>query len=162
QALAHEALAEQILLQRDSADQTWAPLAAELDALRRQLAALAVRTPPPPQLDAHRRRLAELGEREEELERRGGPRRRRGAAAAWGGLDALRKELPADTALIALARFNVFNFKATGKEPRWGPARYAAWVIDARAAQLIDLGAAADLEAEVQALGRELSGRCAV
>jgi CHAT domain-containing protein/Tfp pilus assembly protein PilF len=157
QALAQEALSQQTLLQRDSAGQPWAPLAAELHDLRRQLAALAVQSAPPEKLEAHRRLLADLGQREEELARRVAQESGRGThQAAWLELDALRKSLPPDTALVAVARFHLFNFKATGKDPRWAPSRFAAWVIDGKDVHIVDLGEAAVIENEVQALGREL------
>src|SRR5262249_34343673 len=70
QALVQEALATQRLLARDSGGQPWAPLATELQEVRRQLATLGVQAPRPAGLAAHRELLAELSAREQELARR--------------------------------------------------------------------------------------------
>jgi hypothetical protein len=163
QALTHEALAEQLQLERDSAGQPWADLVAELRETRRQQAALAVQAPPLQTAAARRHLLADLSTREDDLARRVAQHTGRDSrATTWVELDALRKVLPADTALVALARFHVFPFKEPGKGRRWGPPRYAAWVIDHQDVQLVDLGEAAAIEREVQALRREMGGRLAV
>src|SRR5262249_30312303 len=59
-------------------------------------------------------------------------------------------------------RFDMFPFKATGAGLRWGPAHFAAWVIDAKEVSCVDLGEAAVIEQDVQALGRDLNAQRAV
>ena len=41
----------------------------------------------------------------------------------------VRKSLPADSVLIEIAKFDVVDLKAKGKQKQWGGPRYAAWII---------------------------------
>ena len=67
--------------------------------------------------------------------------------SARDGVDAaaLRRRLPAGSALVELVRVDLFDFRATGKAPRWKPPHYFAFVLTAGAPappRLIDLGEA--------------------
>ena len=53
--------------------------------------------------------------------------------SARDGVDAaaLRRRLPAGSALVELVRVGLFDFRATGEAPRWKPAHYLALVLTA-------------------------------
>jgi tetratricopeptide (TPR) repeat protein len=156
--VAHEALALTALLARDSKDPSLATLARRLLQVRQQLAGLTFAAPRPGQDRDRKRQLEALATREEELAKE---LRRAGSAAAapadWVGPDDLRRRLPPDAALIDVARFEVFDFKARPGH-RWGPARYAAWVTPAGGdVRVIDLGPADPIDAAVAAVRRALA-----
>ena len=74
--------------------------------------------------------------------------------SARDGVDAaaLRQRLPAGSALVELVRVRLFDFRATGKAPRWKPAHYLALVLTAGAQappRLIDLGEADGIDETV-------------
>jgi CHAT domain-containing protein/tetratricopeptide (TPR) repeat protein len=55
----------------------------------------------------------------------------------------VRTMLPAGAALVELVRSEIFDFKATGKAPRWKPAHYFAFILthnETAALRMIDLG----------------------
>jgi hypothetical protein len=39
--------------------------------------------------------------------------------------------LPENTALVEFAKIEMFDFKATGTEPKWEPAHYLAFILHA-------------------------------
>ena len=66
----------------------------------------------------------------------------------------MRKNLPAGSVLVNIARFRSFDFHAKDKENRWQADHYAAWVIPPASQQpvkLIDLGLAESIDREVAA-----------
>lgn len=61
----------------------------------------------------------------------------------------LAKILPDKSVLIEFARIGTFNFKAVGKEKKWGPDRYIAFVLHAGPGDrvgLVDLGEAGKID----------------
>jgi CHAT domain-containing protein/Tfp pilus assembly protein PilF len=68
---------------------------------------------------------------------------------------AVRRKLPAGSALVEFVRAEPYDFRATGKTPAWQPARYLALVLLPDAAspvRLIDLGDAAEIDERVREL----------
>jgi len=74
--------------------------------------------------------------------------------------DAVASALPQDSVLVEFARFDVFDFKAIRDQPRWTGARYLAFILPARRprdVQMIDLGDAEAIEAEIGAFRRQIA-----
>ena len=62
-------------------------------------------------------------------------------------MERVQRAIPADTALIEWFRYRPFNPKAKGQEPRWGTARYVAYVLNREGQPVaVDLGEAAPIE----------------
>jgi CHAT domain-containing protein/Tfp pilus assembly protein PilF len=158
--LTQQALAEQALLARDSANPKLRPLARNLLDVRCRLAALTWLSPKKDGEPEHRQRLEELVQREQELVRQLVQQSGRAEAAwPWVEVDAVRQALPHDSVLIAFARFPVLHFQAKGQERRWQEPRYAAWVIPAAGqgtVQLFDLGEAAPIDTAIGQLRQVL------
>jgi CHAT domain-containing protein/tetratricopeptide (TPR) repeat protein len=148
-ALDQESLASSALLARQSTDPALGKLSAQLLALRQQLAHLTL-APPAGAAEQRQRRLDALAEQEQEL---AGRLRRAGSRAAlppWVEPAELRKELPAGSVLIDVARFMTFDFKGSPGERRQS-VHYAAWVTGpAGPTRLIDLGDAGTIDRAVQ------------
>ena len=109
------------------------------------------------QMDAWRQQADEL---EAELNR---ALARHEPQSARDGVDAaaLRRRLPAGSALVELVRVDLYDFRATGKAPRWKPAHYLALVMTAGAQappRLIDLGEAADIDNAVEQVRQSVIG----
>ncbi len=159
-AVARQALAERTLLSRDGADPKLARLVVELREVRSRLARLALATPAPGAEEGLRRTWEALVAKEADLGKRLG---RDGGAvrpAPWVELGAVRTALPADAVVVEMARFDVRAFGARPGEPRWQPARYAAWVIPPPgrgAVTLVDLGPADRIDAAVAAVRRGMA-----
>jgi len=101
-----------------------------------------------------------LGEKEAELSRLSQPFARSKKRAAADATQAAAA-LPKGAALLELAKIDVFDFKATGKESKWRPARYLAFVLPAGAPErlaFLDLGEAAPIDAAVAAFKRATEG----
>lgn len=76
---------------------------------------------------------------------------------------AIAAALPGGSVLVEFIRFNAYNFAVieTRGEQRWNPARYLALVVPAgasEAVQMIDLGAAADIDRLIAQVRWQLSG----
>jgi CHAT domain-containing protein/Tfp pilus assembly protein PilF len=158
-AVAHEVHAQSAMLTRDSKDPDLATLARRLLQVRQELARLTFAAPRPGQDRERQRKLEELAAREEELAKE---LRRAGSTAvpqeAWVELDDLRRQLPRSAALIDVARFEVFDFKAGLGEKKWRPAHYAAWVTRVGGeVRLIDLGPADPIDAAIAEVRRALA-----
>jgi CHAT domain-containing protein/Flp pilus assembly protein TadD len=70
-------------------------------------------------------------------------------------IPAVRKRLPAGSALIEFVRSDIRDFKATNQQPLWKPARYFAFVLTGDPAlppRMVDLGEAAPIEEAVKAV----------
>ena len=153
-------------------DPALAQQAVQLRGLRQRLSDWTLNPPPGAspetlrhQMDAWRQQADEL---EADLNR---ALARHEPQSARDGVDAaaLRRRLPAGSALVELVRVDLFDFRATGKAPRWKPAHYLALVLTAGAQappRLIDLGEAADIDEAVEQVrqsvidaGSELSAR---
>ncbi|HEV2862696.1 MAG TPA: CHAT domain-containing tetratricopeptide repeat protein [Pyrinomonadaceae bacterium] len=73
-------------------------------------------------------------------------------------LDAVREAIPAGSALVEFVLYKPFDVKAQGLASRFGPARYAAYVLRREGGpRFVDLGAAEALDAAVLAWRRTLS-----
>jgi CHAT domain-containing protein len=156
-SLAQQTLAQTGLLKRDSRDPNLRDLSQRLFQTRQELARLTLNPPQARQLQQRQLRLNELNQREQDLAKQ--LRQAGGASgdASWVELDQVRQKLPADTVLIELARFGVFDFQAVKDQKKWQPARYAAWIIPARGpVRVVDLGPADAMDALVQLVRRAL------
>jgi hypothetical protein len=70
----------------------------------------------------------------------------------------LLQALPSDTAFLDIARFPMFDYKATGQQRKWQPARYAAWVSRQRQpVRLFDLGPAQEIDDAVARVRQALA-----
>ena len=129
-------------------DPALAQQAFQLRGLRQRLSDWTLNPPPGAspetlrhQMDAWRQQADELeAALNRALARHEPPAARDGVDAA-----ALRRRLPAGIALVELVRVDLYDFRATGKAPRWKPAHYLAFVLAAGAPtppRLIDLGEA--------------------
>jgi CHAT domain-containing protein/Flp pilus assembly protein TadD len=159
-AVAQQALAERVLLARESRNSALAGEVKQLLDVRTQLATLSLHGPPAGEETAHRQELARLAAREEALSKRlGRIGSTRAQADPWSDLDEVRRALPADTVLVEIARLRLRDVTAAGVAPVWQAPRYAAWVIPAAGkgkVELIDLGKAERIEAAVLAVQKEL------
>jgi CHAT domain-containing protein len=159
-ALTQETLAEILLLARASRGPEVAGTFKELLTVRKQLANATFAVARPGQEARRLERLAELSRREQDLAKELGEKSGRPVQKAnWVELAAVRKALPRGAVLVEIAKFSQFNPGAKGKEARWGLPHYAAWVIPPpgkASVQLIDLGAASNIEAAVQAVRQAL------
>ena len=69
------------------------------------------------------------------------------------------RALPKDTALLEFARIGKFNFKAKGKEKKWLPDSYIAFVVHAGRGDkpgMVDLGDAGEIDRAVTLLKKEI------
>ncbi|MCI0462331.1 MAG: CHAT domain-containing protein, partial [Gemmataceae bacterium] len=152
--VAHAALAEPIALAALSRQGELRTRVQQLTEVRQQLATLTLTTPGPGQEATRQARLDELTRQERELARdlaRQTEQLR--LTEPWVELADVRRCVPADAVLIDIARVDIYNFKATGKQKRWQPARYIVWVIPPAGqgeVRLIDLGPAEAIDNAVQ------------
>jgi CHAT domain-containing protein/tetratricopeptide (TPR) repeat protein len=134
-AMAHEVLAERALLARDSGDSH----VRELADVRTQLATMTLVNAVPEELEQYKQRERELSR---EIGQASG---KQIGNRAWVKMDAVRACLPANSVLVEVARFDVWDFQAHDKQRPGQALRYAAWVIPARGegrVQIADLGPA--------------------
>ena len=134
----------------------------ELARVRSQLSQLTFGGPGKEGPEAYQRKIADLETRKRELEAK---------LSTLSQAYALKKKieradstkvaqaLPVKTALLEFVRINTFNFKAKGKEQKWLPARYLAFVLPAGKGdrvELIDLGDAEEIDRTVALFKKEL------
>jgi CHAT domain-containing protein/Flp pilus assembly protein TadD len=159
-ALTQQSLAERALLAHASTNPALRKSARQLLDVRSRLAALELAPFQPAEEQHRRRQLDRLTGQEQLLSKSFAQALGRAVRPdPWVDVAEVRKALPPGGALIEIARFDVWNFRARGKEKHWEPPRYAAWVIPARAeqdVQLVDLGPAATIDQAVQAARRAL------
>ncbi len=70
----------------------------------------------------------------------------------WVELEQVQKAIAADSVLVEIGRFKVFDFNAKGKDHNVLPLHYAAWVIPPAgqgSVELVDLGFAEPIDAAV-------------
>jgi CHAT domain-containing protein len=152
--VAHQALAERALLDRDRKDPATRQLAVRLDAVRAEQARLTYQARSQEPQAARARRLAELAGKEEELIKQLGERRGRSRKGdTWVSLESVRRALPEDAVLIEVARFALMSFKPGDRSPaeEW----YAAWVIPAAGkgdVRVVALGPAEEIDDAVWAV----------
>ena len=155
-AVAQEALTQSALLARESSSPSAATAIKQLLESRRQLATLAMSTPQAGQEAQRRQHLEKLQTQEADLARQvsqatGG----RISAEPWVDVETVRKALPADGILIDLARFDIFNFQATGTEKKFLSAHYVGWIVPPAGrgvVQIVDLGLAGSIDRAVDAV----------
>jgi len=154
--VSQDALATRNLLLRDVADPKLLPLVTELQSVQKQLAAIAMTGAEEGEAKQRQLRFNELTNSESQLSKQ--------LALAtgsdneikqWIGTDELRRAVPTQSLLIDIARFDVFNFKATDMTKKWQPAHYAAWITPAVGKgepKLVDLGLADEIDTLVQSI----------
>ena len=159
-AVAHQTLAERALLSRDANNSQAAPLVAALTTVRRQLTTLVMASYDKEKQAQRQKEIARLNRRERELSRQLGQAVGRPVRDdPWIELAEVRAAIPNDGILIEIARFDVCNFKAKGKENQSKGLHYVAWLIPAAGhdpVQLIDLGEADRIDSATSALRKEL------
>ncbi|MFO0810961.1 MAG: CHAT domain-containing tetratricopeptide repeat protein [Gemmataceae bacterium] len=156
-AVAHQALAERALVERDLSSPARRELMQQLQDVRRRHAALAMVTAKPGEEGQRTDQLRVLDSQRVELERKlatasgSTPR----PADPWVDLADIRRRVPADGVLVEIARFRGHDFaKAKIVAPR-----YAAWLIPPAGqgdVQIIDLGPANVIDAAVVAVRKAM------
>jgi tetratricopeptide (TPR) repeat protein len=128
----------------------------ELESTRSKLAKLTMNALGAGDQDAYRKQMGDLQAREKELSKAlGQASTQAGKDDTWTDLATVRAALPEDTVLIELARFPVFDFKATGTQKAWQSTHYAAWIIPSTKrgeVTFLDLGDAARINKAVGSL----------
>ncbi len=145
-AIALQVLTERTQLARESQD----PKVAELVEIRKNLAHLSLKGSASAQAE-----LSRLAANEQELSKQLGVALGRPSRDdPWVQLAEVREALPADSILIEIAKLKTFDFPKARSEKPDAQERYLAWLIPPKnqgQVELIDLGAAADIEAAVAA-----------
>ncbi|MEW6666720.1 MAG: tetratricopeptide repeat protein [Thermodesulfobacteriota bacterium] len=134
----------------------------ELARVRSQLSQLTFGGPGKDGPEAYQKKIVELENRKRDLEAR---------LSTFSKTYALKKKieradstrvaqtLPVKTALLEFVRIDTFNVKAKGKEKKWLPARYLAFVLHAGKGdrvEMIDLGDAGEIDRTVARFKKEL------
>jgi CHAT domain-containing protein/Tfp pilus assembly protein PilF len=159
-ALTQQSLAERALLAHAGANLDGRKTARQLLDVRSRLAALRLSSFTVAEETRRRQQLEQLTRQEQQLAK--SLALALGQAARqhpWIEVAEVRRALPRGGVLIDIVRFDVWNFRAKGKERRWQPPRYVAWVIPAQAeqdVQVVDLGPAATIDKAIQATRRAL------
>jgi CHAT domain-containing protein/Tfp pilus assembly protein PilF len=163
-ALSAEVQTEQYRLLRLAEDAETRKLLEDMESARRELARWTLSPPPTMSFEAvHQRREQsekKVSDLEDAVARRSvefAELRRIGSA----DLAQIAQALPADAVLLDFARFQEFNFKAKGKEKKWGDYRYIVFITPSHFALhaprstdqvlLVDLGPAKPIDAAVAA-----------
>ena len=124
----------------------------ELSQVRIQLSQLTFAGPGKEPPEVYKQRLDALKQKKEVLEAKLSRLSAAFAASrkvAKADVASVAKALPPNTALVEFAQIRLYNFTAKGKEKRWQPAHYLAFVLHAGqpdAVGLLDLGAAAPID----------------
>ncbi len=156
--ISRQILAERALLARDSIDPALAGAVKDLAALRKQLAELSLAQPSPAEAAAHQKRITVLADQEEELTRQINARASRSShASQWMETSAVQAALAKNAVLIDIVRYRPQDVTHFLEQQGYLPARYVAWIIPpapvgeqaAQAIQVVDLGDAAAIDAEV-------------
>ena len=152
-AISAELLAEQIRLARQANDPALAATVKELAAVRGQLAHLVLSPAQQSSGGGAAAAGATLARRESELSRRLGQQTLSAMRESpWVTLDEVRKNLPAQSVLIEIAKFPVYHSNTKGPGGTWDAAHYVAWVIPPAGAgdtTLVDLGDAEPIDGAV-------------
>jgi CHAT domain-containing protein/tetratricopeptide (TPR) repeat protein len=158
-AIAVEAQSMRSRLEREIEDSDGRAVLAQMQSIRSQEAALALRLKDP-EAAAKQRQVLEA--RRRELEKKLAPR---GSAASklanpWIDLAELRKRIDSDSIVVDVVRFPVYRLdNKTGKD-RETP-RYVAWLIPATGAgpiHIVGLGEAARIDAAIRSAREALEG----
>lgn len=144
-----------------SSNPVLAPIAMRWRYLRQQLADLPLKGGKP---DDPQRVEKQIKSWQEEADRLESDLHRalseqQGAAGEDVDVAKVQGQMQKNACLVEFVRVPVFDFKATGAQPRWKPARYFAFVLTAgkdASPHLIDLGLAEPIDQAVQKLRQEI------
>jgi CHAT domain-containing protein/Flp pilus assembly protein TadD len=139
-------------------DPTVAASAARLRFLRQQMSNLPLNRPVGMSDEEMQQQMKKLGDEADQLE--ADLNRKLAAQRQEQPIDdidvpAVRKKLPANTALIEFVRSEIYQFKATGKEHRWKPAHYFAFAMTSgpdTPVRMIDLGLAGPIDDAIKTM----------
>jgi CHAT domain-containing protein/Tfp pilus assembly protein PilF len=152
--MAQEALSARALLTRDAANPKLAQTVQDLGEVRAQLARLAMSAMKQGQEQARRETFDRLTAEEQKLSRDlAAATGLAVTAGTWIEIETVRKAIPANSVLIEIARFDVFNFQAKDKGKNWQPAHYAVWIVPPAGqgdVQIVDLGSAEAIEKAIE------------
>jgi tetratricopeptide (TPR) repeat protein len=135
----------------------------ELSRVRSELSRLTFGGPGKQGMETYNKKKAGLETQKEKLEARLSQLSQSYALKqkiAKADCEKVAKALPKNTALLEFARVEMRNFKATGKEKRWNPAHYLAFVLPAGTGDkvgMIDLGDAEKIDQGIAAFKREIA-----
>lgn len=135
----------------------------ELSRLRAQLSRLTFSGPGKEGLEAYKKKIAESEAQKERLEARLSKLSQAFALKqkiAKADCGKVSRSLPVNTVLIDFARVEMFNFKAKGKDRKWSPAHYLAFVLHEGKGDkvgMIDLGDAERIDKAVARFKKEIS-----
>jgi CHAT domain-containing protein len=134
----------------------------ELAEVRASLSKLAFGDPGKEGLEAHKKRIVDL-EKKEKLEAKLSQLSHAFAIQkkiTKADSEMVAKVLPGNTALLEFARVEMFNFKGKGKEKKWLPPHYMAFVLHAGKGDrvgMLDLGNALNIDRAIAGLKKEIS-----
>lgn len=135
----------------------------DLSRVRTQLSTLVFAGPGKESPAVFKKRMGDLREHKEALEAKLSRVSRRFALKqkkATADCEKVAGALPPHTALIEFVRVPFYNFKAKGKEKKWGPWRYLVFILHAGKGDtvgLVDLGKADTIDTAVAGLRQEMS-----
>jgi len=134
----------------------------ELTSVRKQFSNLVYSGPAKSKREIFRNKIPELEERKERLEATLSRLNHAFASQkkiAKADCRVVASALPKNTALLELARTEIFNFNARGNEKKWLPAHYLAFILhagNAEGVKMIDLGEADEIETAITQLKEEI------
>ena len=134
----------------------------ELSRVRAKLSKIAYAGPGEEGLASYKQKEAYLKERKEKLEAKLSQISQifvLGQKIAKADCEKIAATLPKNTALIEFARVDMYNFKAKGKEKKWLPAHYLAFVLHAGKGDkigMIDLGDAEEIDKTIVEFKEEI------
>jgi CHAT domain-containing protein/Tfp pilus assembly protein PilF len=149
----------------EAGDEEAAKVFGELSLTRTRLAEMTFAGPGKEGAEAYRKRLKELNAQREELESKLSRLSQPYAKARKARKvtpDEVAKVLPKGRVLVDFARIKIFNFEAKGKEEKWLPARYLAFVLRPGQAQdvaLLDLGPVEAIDNSLTQLKQAVTGQ---
>jgi tetratricopeptide (TPR) repeat protein len=135
----------------------------DLAKVRAQLSALAFSGPGKAGLDVYKKQLSDLEAQKEQLQAKLSKLSQAFAVSqkvARADCETVARRLPKNSVLLEFARIEMFNFKAKGKEKKWQPAHYLAFVLHAGKGDnvgMIDLGDAETIDKAVARFKKEIA-----
>ena len=157
--IAHQVLAQRVLVNRDAANPEVAAISQALMAIRKQLASLSLVGAESADDPARRKKIEELTRRETEIAHQmnavGG---RPASRSEFVELDQVRRHIADDGALVEIVRFQVHDFVDPVQDKF--SERYVAWIIPPagdRKVQLVDLGPAEPIDAAIASVRKMLT-----
>jgi len=134
-----------------------------LAGIRAMLSKLTFSGPGKDGVEAHKKQIADLEAQKGKLEARLSQLSHAFAIQKKiekADSERVARVLPENTALIEFARVEMFNFKAKGKEKKWLPPHYIAFVLHAGKGdrvEMIDLGDALTIDRAISGFKKEIS-----